>query len=299
MREQGFDFWSALQITNAGNIFTTHTSVPAGLERFGFDLIDEHFTPLFKELGLPRDQFLDLGRENMGGYELYSMPVLALKASGASNGVSVLHGRVSREMWQWMYPKLPVKEVPIGAVTNGVHTLSWTSQEMALLFDRYLDPAWRERPDDPKVWEGIDRIPDSELWRTHERRRERLVAFARRRLRDQLTRRGVSQTEITAADEVLNPDALTIGFARRFATYKRATLLFRDMDRLARILNDPERPVQIIFAGKAHPHDLPGKDMIKAIVSRARSPELRNSIVFLENYDMGIARSLVQAWTSG
>ncbi len=294
MREQGFDFWSALQITNAGNVFTTHTSVPAGLERFGFDLIDEHFTPLFKELGLTRDQFLDLGRENMGGYELYSMPVLALKVSGASNGVSVLHGRVSREMWQWMYPKLPVKEVPIGAVTNGVHTLSWTSQEMALLFDRYLDPAWRERPDDPKVWEGIDRIPDSELWRTHERRRERLVAFARRRLRDQLTRRGVSQTEITAADEVLNPDALTIGFARRFATYKRATLLFRDMDRLAHILNDPERPVQIIFAGKAHPHDLPGKDMIKAIVSRARSPELRNSIVFLENYDMGIARSLVQ-----
>ncbi len=294
MREQGLDFWSALQITNAGDIFTTHTSVPAGLERFGFDLIDEHFTPLLKELGLTRDQFLDMGRENMGGYELYSMPVLALKVSGASNGVSVLHGRVSREMWQWMYPKLPVKEVPIGAVTNGIHPLSWTSQEMALLFDRYLDPAWRERPDNPKVWEGIDRIPDSELWRTHERRRERLVAFARRRLRDQLTRRGVSQTEINSADEALDPDTLTIGFARRFATYKRATLLFRDMERLTRILNDPERPVQIIFAGKAHPHDLPGKDMIKTIVTRARAPELRNSIVFLENYDMGIARSMVQ-----
>ncbi|GAB4570863.1 MAG: glycosyltransferase family 1 protein [Anaerolineae bacterium] len=294
MREQNLSFEEAMRISSAGNVFTTHTPVPAGLERFGFDLIDEHFTPLFRELGLTRDQFIDLGRENMGGYELFSMPVLALKMSSATNGVSKLHGEVSQRLWQWMFPKLPEKEVPIGAVTNGVHVNTWVSQEMALLFDRYLDPAWRDRPDDPEVWKGVERIPDAELWRSHERRRERLVAFARKRLRKQLLRRGVSQAEINGADQVLNPDALTIGFARRFATYKRATLLFKDIDRLTRILNDPDRPVQIIFAGKAHPHDIPGKELIKEIITLSRRPELRDKIVFLENYDMGIARYLVQ-----
>ncbi len=294
MKQHNIDFEAAREITSAGNIFTTHTPVPAGLERFGFDLIDEHFTPMYKELGLTRDQFLDLGRENMGGYELFSMPVLALKLSAAANGVSKLHGQVSRRMWQWLFPKLPAKEVPIGSVTNGIHVQSWISQEMALLFDRYLDPAWRDRPDRTAIWESINHVPDSELWRSHERRRERLVAFARRRLREQLIRRGVSQSEIAAADEVLNPDALTIGFARRFATYKRATLLFKDVERLKRILNDPERPVQLIFAGKAHPHDMPGKDLIKTIISYARQPDFRHKIVFLENYDMTIARYLIQ-----
>lgn len=294
MREEGYSFEEALHISSSGNVFTTHTPVPAGLERFGFDLIDEHFTPLFRELGLTREQFLDLGRENMGGYELFSMPVLAIKTSSASNGVAQLHGEVSREMWQWMYAKLPAKEVPIGAVTNGIHAMSWISQEMALLFDRYLDPAWRETPDNPDIWKEIDRIPDSELWRSHERRRERLVAFARKRLRKQLMKRGMPQSEVASADEVLNPDALTIGFARRFATYKRATLIFRDMERLTRLLNSADRPVQLIFAGKAHPHDIPGKDMIKSIVTNARDKELRHKIVFLENYDITIARYLVQ-----
>ncbi|MBN2471413.1 MAG: alpha-glucan family phosphorylase [Anaerolineae bacterium] len=294
MREQQVSFEEALHISNAGNVFTTHTPVPAGLERFGFDLIDEHFTPMFRQLGLSREQFIDLGRENMGGYELFSMPVLALKMSSAANGVAKLHGEVSRKMWQWMFPRLPVQEVPIGSVTNGIHVGTWVSQEMAVLFDRYLDPTWRENPDNPDIWKNVERIPDAELWRSHERRRERLVAFARRRLRQQLVRRGVSQAEISAADQVLNPDALTIGFARRFATYKRATLLFRDVDRLIELLNDPDRPVQIIFAGKAHPHDIPGKEMIKSIITMARRPELRDKIVFLENYDMAIARYLVQ-----
>lgn len=294
MTEEKLSFEEALHISNAGNVFTTHTPVPAGLERFGFDLIDEHFTPMFRQLGLSRDQFIDLGRENMGGYELFSMPVLALKMSSATNGVSQLHGEVSREMWQWMFSKLPVKEVPIGAVTNGIHVGTWVSQEMSQLFDRYLDPAWRETPDNPYVWRNVDRIPDAELWRSHERRRERLVAFARRRLRQQLTRRGVSQAEIAMADQALNPDALTIGFARRFATYKRATLLFRDVERLTALLNDPDRPVQLIFAGKAHPHDIPGKELIKNIITLARRPELRDKIVFLENYDMGVARYMVQ-----
>jgi starch phosphorylase len=294
MQEHNLSFEEALHITSAGTVFTTHTPVPAGLERFGFDLIDEHFTPMFKELGLTRDEFIDLGRENMGGYELFSMPVLALETSSASNGVSALHGEVSREMWQWRFPKLPTNDIPVGSVTNGIHVQSWISQEMSMLFDRYLDPMWRDRPDDPQVWKDVDRIPDSELWRSHERRRERLVAFARTRLRKQLIRRGFSQADIAAADEVLNPDALTIGFARRFATYKRATLILRDVDRLIKLLNDPDRPVQVIFAGKAHPHDIPGKELIKAIVTLARNEELRNKIVFLENYDMAIGRYLVQ-----
>ena len=294
IKEHGLDFEAARHITTAGNIITIHTPVPAGLERFGFDLIDEHFTSWFGDLGLSRDQFLDLGRENMGGYELFSMSVLALRLSSAANGVSKLHGQVSRDMWNWMYPKLPIKEVPIGAVTNGIHVQSWISQEMAQLFDRYLDPAWRDRPEDETIWRAVDRIPDGELWRSHERRRERLVAFARQQLREQLEQRGVSQSEVAAADDVLNPDALTIGFARRFATYKRATLLFRDVERLVRLLNNPEHPVQLIFAGKAHPHDIPGKELIKTIITHARHPDLRHKIVFLENYDMTIARYLVQ-----
>ncbi|PJF27836.1 MAG: alpha-glucan phosphorylase, partial [Phototrophicales bacterium] len=186
------------------------------------------------------------------------------------------------------------KEVPIDAITNGVHMLTWVSGEMAGLFDRYLPPEWRTNESDPAIWEGVEHIPDSELWRTHERRRERLVAFARQRLRQQLIKRGAPQSEIEMAEEVLNPDALTIGFARRFATYKRATLIFEDLDRLNRILNNPDRPVQFIFAGKAHPHDEPGKAFIREIVRIAHLPEFRHKIVFLENYDMLIARYLVQ-----
>lgn len=294
MGEKGLNFQQAAQISAASNIFTTHTPVPAGLERFGFDLIDEHFTDYYRSLGLSRDQFLDLGRENMGTYELFSMAVLALKLSGGANGVAKLHGDVSRRLWQWVYPNVPQREIPISSITNGIHVQTWISREMGTLLDRYLDPSWRDEEARPEMWENIHNIPDAELWRTHERRRERLVAFTRGRLRKQLEHRGASQSAIEEAEEVLNPDALTIGFARRFATYKRATLLFRDLDRLKRLLNDPERPVQFIFAGKAHPHDTGGKDLIRYIVNAARDPELRHSIVFLENYDMNIARHLVQ-----
>jgi glycogen phosphorylase len=294
MEEHRVSFNEAREITKAGNIFTTHTNVPAGLERFGYDLIDEHFTDYYRNMGLSRDQFIGLGRENMGDYELFSMAVLALNLSADSNGVAQLHGEVARVMWQWMYPNVPAHEVPIEAITNGIHVQTWISREMGTLFDRYIDPVWRTHEDEPEVWQRVDDIPDGELWRTHERRRERLVAFARKRLRQQLIRRGVSQTDVQAADEALNPDVLTIGFARRFATYKRATLIFRDIERLTKILNNPERPVQIIFAGKAHPHDEEGKAFIRQIVRMARAPELRHSIVFLENYDMQIARYMVQ-----
>src|SRR5258706_7795420 len=287
-------FYEALEICQAGNIFTTHTPVAAGLERFGFDLIDEHFRYLWKEFGITREEFINLGRENMGTYELYSMAVLAINLSSAANGVARLHGKVSQEMWQWMYPGLPKEEVPIGYVTNGIHVETWTSREMGSLFDRYLDPSWREDPSHEHTCADVDKIPDAELWRTHERRRERLVAFCRERLRQQLINQGASQSVLEEAEEVLNPDALTIGFARRFATYKRATLILRDKARLSKILNNPDRPVQLIFAGKAHPHDIPGKELIREIVNTSRLPEFRQRIVFLENYDMAIGRALTQ-----
>ncbi|MCY4465254.1 MAG: alpha-glucan family phosphorylase [Chloroflexi bacterium] len=294
MQDDSQTFEQARALTAASSIFTVHTPVPAGLERFDFDLIDEHFNDMMRELGLSREQFLDLGRENLGNYELFSMSVMALNLSSGTNGVAQLHGAVSREMWRWVYPNVPVHEVPIGAITNGIHVQTWVSQEMAQLFDRYLDPAWRQEEARHEVWEGVSSIPDAELWRTHVRRRERLVAFARDRLRAQLLRRGVSQTELETADEVLNPDALTIGFARRFATYKRATLIFYDLERLRRLIADSDRPVQFIFAGKAHPHDHLGKELIRSIINVARDPDFRESIVFLENYDMNVARYMVQ-----
>jgi starch phosphorylase len=214
--------------------------------------------------------------------------------SYGANGVAQLHGAVSREMWNWVYPEVPEHEVPIAAITNGIHVQSWTSREMGTLFDRYLDPQWRVNPAQNSIWNAIGQIPDGELWRTHERRRERLVGFCRDSLKEQLKRRGAPQSEIEQAEEVLNPDALTIGFARRFATYKRATLIFSDLDRLRRMVNDPERPVQFIFSGKAHPHDNGGKELIRRIVEVSRMPEFRHAIVFLENYDMNIARYMVQ-----
>ena len=294
MHDNGLTFDQAKALTAASSVFTIHTPVSAGLERFDFDLIDEHFTDLMHQLGISREQFFDLGRENIGDYELFSMSVMALSLSSGSNGVAKLHGVVSRDMWQWVYPDVPVHEVPIRAITNGVHVQTWVSQEMAQLFDRYLDPSWRSEESRSDVWDGVTSIPDAELWRTHVRRRERLVAFARDRLREQLLRRGVSQTALEEADEVLNPDALTIGFARRFATYKRATLIFRDLGRLRKLVTDAERPVQIIFAGKAHPHDNEGKELIRTIIHVARDHDFRDSIVFLENYDMNVARYMVQ-----
>jgi starch phosphorylase len=293
MVEKSLSFQQAKVIAQASNVFTTHTPVPAGLERFGYDLMDEHFTEYYRSMGLTRNEFFELGRENMGDYELFSMAVLALNVSAASNGVAQLHGVVSRAMWRWLYPNVPVSEIPITSVTNGVHVQTWISQEMGTLFDRYLDPSWRAEEYRPEIWAKVSEIPDAELWRTHERRRERLVAFARTRLRTQLENRGSPRSAIDEANEVLNPDALTIGFARRFATYKRATLIFRDLERLKRILNNPDYPVQIIFAGKAHPHDTAGKEFIRQIVNFARDADLRSSIVFIENYDINVARYLV------
>jgi len=294
MQEQGISFPVALHVTSAGNVFTTHTAVPAGIDLFPIHLMDHYFTEYYRALGIGREEFLHLGQRDSAQGVSFSMANLALRLADHVNGVSQLHGEVAREMWKDLWPRVPVEEVPITAITNGVHPRSFISRDIAGLFLRYLGPRWLERPYDQDVWEQVDRIPDEELWRTHERRRERLVAVARDRLRRHLERRGAMPREISDAQSVLDPEVLTIGFARRFATYKRATLLFSDPARLSRILNNPERPVQIIFAGKAHPHDNPGKELIRQIVHYARQPEFRRRVLFLEDYDLSLARYLVQ-----
>lgn len=295
MERKRLNFAEARELAGAGLIFTTHTPVEAGHDYFPPELIERYFSSYHNALGLSRAEFLGLGRRNPADdREAFCPTVLALRMAASSNGVSKLHGEVSRRMWQGIWPGVPVDETPIGHVTNGVHFRSWISYEMNQLYDRYLGPHWREEPGSGKLWQRAESIPAEELWRTHERRRERLVAFARRRLRTNLERRGAPESEIEAAEEVLDPEALTIGFARRFATYKRATLILRDPDRLLRILANPARPVQIIFAGKAHPRDEAGKHFIREVLALARRKEFRRHIVFLEDYDMAVARYLVQ-----
>ena len=295
MEEQGLSFAEGREAASASNVFTTHTPVPAGIDSFPPQLVDKYFSDYYRLLGLSQEEFLALGRENPAdNREPFSMAILALHLAAQINGVSRLHGQVSRRMWHGVWPGVPEDEVPITSITNGIHIPSWISFDLAGLYDRYLGPRWLVHPADQTIWERVDEIPDEELWRTHERRRERLVAVVRRRLREQLEKRGAPPSEIERAGEVLDPEALTIGFARRFATYKRATLILRDPDRLARILNDKDLPVQIIFAGKAHPQDNPGKELIQQVVHLSRQEEFRRRIVFIEDYDMSIARYLVQ-----
>jgi starch phosphorylase len=296
MEDHGLTFQQAREAASAGFIFTTHTPVPAGHDRFPPQLMHHYFhNYATNTLGIDWNAFMGLGRENpYDQNEPFCMTILAIRLASHTNGVSELHGKVSRQMWQGLWPGVPQEEIPISHVTNGIHMLSWLSRDMKTLYDRYLGPRWREDPGDPDVWHRAEDIAPDELWRTHERRRERLVAFTRERLRQQLRQRGASPSDIEAADEVLDPEALTIGFARRFATYKRATLILRDPSRLSSILNNPDRPVQIIFAGKAHPRDNPGKAMIQQIVDLSRQEEFRNRIVFLEDYDMIMARYLFQ-----
>jgi len=292
MRDRALNFAEARELASASLVFTTHTPVEAGHDYFQLDLVNRYFRQMAMELGMSQEDFFQFGREAKTGE--YCMTVVALRTAGRANGVSKLHGEVSRKMWQSLWPGVPVNEVPIGHVTNGVHFRSWVSAEFNQLYDRYLGPNWREEPANSDVWSRVQSIPAEELWRTHERRRERLVAWARRRVRDQRVRRAAPQAEIDAADEILDPDALTIGFARRFATYKRATLIFRDMDRLRQILINSSRPVQLIFAGKAHPADDAGKELIRKITEVSRDPVLGRHVVFLEDYDMAVARALLQ-----
>ena len=293
MQSRGLSFSEASVLAAAGTVFTTHTPVEAGHDYFPPELVDRYFGEYARTLNLSRDEFLALGRSQREEGE-FCMTVLALRFASYANGVSRLHGEVSRNMWQKLWPGMPVDDVPIVHITNGVHFPSWTSMEMKRLYDRYLGPDWRDEPANSDVWGRTASIPPEELWRTHVLRRERLVAWARRHVRDQRIRRGAPQFEIDAADEILDPDALTIGFGRRFATYKRATLIFRDLPRLKRILLEGAHPVQLIFAGKAHPRDDAGKELIRQVAELSRTPELGRHIVFLENYDMAVARYMVQ-----
>jgi len=295
MDKHKLSFEAAMELVASSSIFTTHTPVPAGNDRFPPDLIQAYFEDYAKRLGLAFKVLMALGREDpRNDAEHFCMPVLALKLSRFNNGVSKLHGVVSRKMWNRVWNQYPVEDVPIGALTNGVHVPTWVAQDLATLYDRYFGANWREDPDTGRVFAQTHLISDAELWRAHERLRERLVGYVRERLRDQLLARGARRAELQNAEEVLDPQTLTIGFARRFATYKRANLLLSDKARLLKILSNTDHPVQFIFAGKAHPHDNEGKKIIQELVQICQSSECRFNMVFLEDYDMEIASYLVQ-----
>ncbi|MHB1133817.1 MAG: alpha-glucan family phosphorylase [Chloroflexota bacterium] len=296
MVERGLSFAEAREVSAAGHLFTTHTPVPAGIDMFAPELMDRYFSGYYPALGLNRDEFLGLGRRNpRDPNEPFSMAILALHLAARANGVSRLHGETSRHMWQSVWPNVPAAEVPIESVTNGVHVATWVaSPDLTGLYERYLGSGWVDDPAVKTVWDAVDRIPGDELWRTHERRRQQLVSFARQRLQGQLQRRGASDADIAAAGEVLDPGALTLGFGRRVAAYKRGMLLFRDPQRLARILSDRERPVQFIIAGKAHPQDNGAKEIIRELIHICRTEPFRSHIVFLEDYDMVVARHMLQ-----
>ena len=290
---QGLSFREAREAVAANSLFTTHTPVAAGNDTFSYDLIDRYFSSYWGQLDLTRDQFLSVAREDHGWGPTYSMTVLALRLTGHHNGVSALHGEVARRMWQFLWPGVDVNEVPIGSITNGVHAPTWVSPEMDQLFRRYLGEDWVNHIDEQEMWDRIDEIPDAELWRVHMQRKRALIEYTRQHLHEHHLRLGEGSHQMAEFQQMLNPDALLIGFARRFATYKRATLLFRDLARLQKIMHDPERPVQIIFAGKAHPADQPGKNLIEQVYRFSRSDAFRGNVVFLENYDIDMARYLV------
>ena len=288
-------FEQALEATKAGNCFTIHTPVKAGNDEFPPEMIDKYFSDYYPKLGIDHQQFMALGRvDPKDDKETFKMPVLAIKLCSFRNGVSKLHGQVSRKMWSALWPDIPENEVPLTSITNGVHIKSWLSEEINSLYERYLGANWAEEIIDGLNWDAIDQIPDEEFWRIHQRSRESLVAFARARLKAQMQRRGTYHTELNWAEEVLDPQALTIGFARRFTTYKRGNLLLQDPARLVKLLSDPEKPVQIIFAGKAHPKDNQGKEIIRQIIHFASQYNVRRRIVFLEDYDVNVARYLVR-----
>ncbi len=295
IREHGVNYSQAQEVTSAGNLFTTHTPVPAGFDLFPSDLMQKYFNTYIEELGLPFDRLMGLGRvrPNAAG-EQFNVAVLALRHAHQCNGVSRLHGQVTRKMVQAGYPGFPEDEVPVSHVTNGIHTKSFIAQEMTQLFNRYLSGRWASDMSDPFSWDKIANIPDEELWRVRELLREKLIFYARDRLKSHYENRGMSEFEIRQTREILNPSILTIGFARRFATYKRATLILHEPERLIKLLNDSHRPIQLIFAGKAHPKDDGGKEYIKQIVQFAQPEDVRHRVVFLEDYDLSLARHLVQ-----
>ncbi len=294
-QKKGLNFDEALEATKSGNVFTIHTPVKAGNDEFPKEMVLKYFSKYIPLLGISKERLLRLGRINPDDEnELFKMPVLALRLSAFSNGVSKLHGQVSRRMWSGIWAEVPENEVPITSVTNGANIKTWLSDEMNSLYDRYLGPTWGDGTVDRSSWQNVEQIPDEEIWRIHQRCRERLVAFTRERLKAQMKRRGTYHTELNWAEEVLDPEALTIGFSRRFASYKRGNMLLKDPKRLIKMLTNPKQPVQIIFAGKAHPRDAEGKEIVRQIIHFANQYEVRRRIVFIEDYDIDVAKYLVQ-----
>ncbi len=295
MAEDGLSFEEAMRQVAQMTVFTTHTPVPAGHDRFDGGLVEEHLGPLRDALGISYDQLMGLGRvEPTNHEEPFCMTVLGLKLSRKANAVSALHGHVTRRMWASLWPWRSEEEIPIGHITNGVHIPSWLAWQMQQLYDRHFPADWQQRMGDPDVWRTVQDVDDGELWETHFTLKSLLLSFVRRRVSRQCRRRGESEEAVEAARTMFDPHVLTIGFARRFATYKRADLILRDLDRLAAILNHPERPVQLIFAGKAHPADEPGKQLIQRIANLRHDPRFANRVTFIEDYDINVCRHLVQ-----
>ncbi len=290
----GRDFEQAMALTREHNVFTTHTPVPAGNDEFPLWLIEKHLAALWPQLGLDREGFFNLARRRWPEGETFSMGVLALRNSEGRNAVSELHGRVARRMWNFLWPDTPEADVPITHVTNGVHTANWMARRMRILLDAYLGPEWYDRLDDPELWSGLDKIPDDELWAIRLHQKRKLAFYLRERVRGRWLEGGYHPVQVVAAGVLINPYALTIGFARRFATYKRAALVMSDVDRLLRIINRPNWPVQIIFAGKAHPADDAGKRLLQNVYRVVKRAEAGGRLVFLEDYDINLARYLVQ-----
>jgi starch phosphorylase len=294
MEEEGIGFDKAVPRVSREVVFTTHTPVPAGHDRFDADLIEEHLGILREALGLSKEQFMALGQENPGSDERFCMTVLGLKMARRANAVSSLHGEVSRAMWTGLTPGKSEDSVPIGHVTNGVHVPSWLAPQMFRLYDRHLGTGWNLRGSEAKTWDGIENVDDGELWETHLNLKSRMIEFVRRRAIKQAERRDEPAQEFRRLERVLSPDALTIGFARRFATYKRANLILSDLEKIASMVKDPTRPVQFVFAGKAHPNDEPGKRVLQQVAQLMRDPQFCDKFVFVEDYDINVGRHFVQ-----
>jgi starch phosphorylase len=295
MEEEGLDFKTAASLIPREVVFTTHTPVPAGHDRFDPGLMEEHLGPLCEQLRISHEDLMGFGREYPTDEgEAFCMTVLGLKMARRVNAVSSLHGEVSRAMWKGLYPHFPEDAVPIGHITNGVHVPSWLAPQMARLYDRHLGVGWQYHSGTAKTWAKIESVDDGELWETHLALKAQLIAFARERAKEQAIRRGESAEELQRLGKMLSPDALTIGFARRFATYKRANLILSDIQRLASMVNDPKRPVQFLFAGKAHPHDEPGKRVLQQVAEMMRDQKFQSKFAFIEDYDINVGRYLVQ-----
>jgi starch phosphorylase len=292
--ERGETFDAALEEVRRTTVFTTHTPVPAGHDAFPFHLVETHLAGCWGTLGDDRERFLALGHYDSGTGPLFNMTALAMRSAGKINAVSHLHREVTREMWSPLWPGTPPEQLPIEHVTNGVHLPTWVASEMAKLFEHYLGEDWRERHDDPAFWDGVLNIPDVELWNVRQALRQFLFAFIRERARSRWGNHGVSAGQVVAAGTLLDPNALTIGFARRFTGYKRADLIFRDPERLVRILNAARRPVQLVFAGKAHPADDIGKHNLQRVYKRALDAAFAGRIAFVDDYDLHVAHFLVQ-----